>query len=506
MLKSYADFVNEITPEVLYHGLLGHGLFPEKLPPLFTSVPFFDYCRLNSIVSQNIGGGGRQYIFFESMRNINIPRQFGIPDPFAYQKLWEFLSSNWCKIRQHFVNQTENHTHKISRVHLRRLKNKSCLFEMNYKNILYDGDTETDLLLGKRYLVKADISNCFPSIYSHALPWALVGKDEAKKNRNKKSEWYNQLDLFTRNCKNGETYGLLIGPHASNLLAEIILTVIDNNLYKLNWRYIRNIDDFRCYVSNYEEGQEFLKNLEEELRYFNLLLNYKKTEIIKLPESTEKQWVRKLNTFPLFYHEVLDYKTVRGYFDMAVELMKNSNTNSAILNYVIKVVCHKKLSKNARVYTIKIVLHLAFIYQYLVPLLDKYLFSQFEVNIKDIDDFSNLLFHEAVKIYNWEAVIYAVYFSIKYNFNLKNITSDLIIKSNNCILMLVANIYFRQRKMINEIKVMKKHAKQISKHDFGQHWLFLYEVLPENDLKGEWKSMKKANISFILDEYNEFSD
>jgi hypothetical protein len=29
--------------------------------------------------------------------------------------------------------------------------------------------------LGKRFLVKTDIANCFPSVYSHALPWATVG-------------------------------------------------------------------------------------------------------------------------------------------------------------------------------------------------------------------------------------------------------------------------------------------------------------------------------------------
>jgi hypothetical protein len=503
MQKSYIDFINEITAETLYYGLLGHGLFPEKLPSLFTSAPFFDYCRSNSIASRSTG---RQYIFFESMRNINIPRQLGIPDPFAYQKLCEFLSLNWDKIRQHFEKQTTNHQYKISKVHLRKLKNKAHLFEMNYKNAWHDGDTETDLLLGKRYLVKADISNFFPSIYSHTLSWALIGKDKAKENRTLRSAWYNQLDLFTRNCKNGETHGLLIGPHASNLLSEIILTVIDNNLYKSKWRYIRNIDDFHCYVSNYEEGQEFLKKLEEELRHFDLLLNYRKTEILKLPEAAEKQWVRQLNALPFFHHEIVNYKTARGYFDMAIELMQNNDSNSAVLNYALKVLCRKELSENARVYSIKTVLHLAFIYQYLVPLLDKYLFSPFKANSIEIATFSNLLFHEAERLHNWEAVIYTVYFAIKYNFNLIGITSDLVIKSNNCILMVIANIYFKRRKMVDEIKKIKEYAKQISEYDFGQHWLFLYEVLSANDLKNEWRSMKKANISFILDKYNKLSD
>jgi hypothetical protein len=377
---------------------------------------------------------------------------------------------------------------------------------MNYKNWRYDPDPETNLFVGKRYLVKADISNCFPSIYSHALSWALVGKETAKKNKGTRSEWYNQLDFFTRNCKNGETHGLLIGPHASNLLSEIILTVIDKNLYDLKWKYTRAIDDFHCYVSNYEDGQKFLKDLEGELRNFDLLLNYKKTEILKLPESAGKQWVRQLNALTFFYHEPLNYKAASAYFNTVIELMQSNNMDSAILNYAIKALHDKKLSRNARIYCIKIVLHLAFIYQYLVPLLDTYLFVSFNVSSKEIADFSKLLLDEAVKLHNWEAVIHAVYFAIKYDFKLSKITDDMVIKSNDCILLVTAYIYFRRNKMADEIEKLKEFAQQKQEYDFGQYWLFLYEVLPENDLKNEWKSLKKAQVTFIRDEYNKFSD
>lgn len=39
--KSYYDFMSEITPTDLYAGLLAYGMFSEKLPPIFTSKPFF---------------------------------------------------------------------------------------------------------------------------------------------------------------------------------------------------------------------------------------------------------------------------------------------------------------------------------------------------------------------------------------------------------------------------------------------------------------------------------
>jgi hypothetical protein len=84
----------------------------------------------------------------------------------------------------YFEDKTNNQSHKISRIHIRKLKNKKHLFEMNYKNFLKDDlDIENVLSIGSRYVVKADISNCFPSIYTHSIPWALVGKESAKKDK-----------------------------------------------------------------------------------------------------------------------------------------------------------------------------------------------------------------------------------------------------------------------------------------------------------------------------------
>ena len=42
MDKKYSEFMDEITADELYEGLLGYGMFANKLPPIFTSVPFFD--------------------------------------------------------------------------------------------------------------------------------------------------------------------------------------------------------------------------------------------------------------------------------------------------------------------------------------------------------------------------------------------------------------------------------------------------------------------------------
>ncbi|WP_317423046.1 hypothetical protein [uncultured Acidaminococcus sp.] len=49
-------------------------------------------------------------------------------------------------------------------------------------------------------------------------------------NKTLKNSWPDKLDKACRDTTNGETHGVLIGPHASNVLAELLLTKIDAEL------------------------------------------------------------------------------------------------------------------------------------------------------------------------------------------------------------------------------------------------------------------------------------
>ena len=230
MGKKYADYMDEISADDLYKGLLAFGLFSNKIPPVFSSTPFFDYCVNNH---PSFSNGDYDYVRYKTLRNINIPRQLGIPVPMAYEKMCSVLKSNWSNIQSHFHTYTDAQTHVISRIHIQKRKNKDELFEMNYDDWKNAGSPKDDLLIGKRFVVKADISTFFPSIYTHSIPWALVGKAVAKQNRSK-SKWFNKIDKKCQEVKYGETHGLLIGPHASNLISEVILTVVDQELRQIH--------------------------------------------------------------------------------------------------------------------------------------------------------------------------------------------------------------------------------------------------------------------------------
>jgi len=56
-----------------------------------------------------------------------------------------------------------------------------------------------------------------------------------------------------------------------------------------------------------------------------------------------------------------------------------------------------------------------------------------------------------------------------------------------------------QKKLKDDIKALKSFAELLATDDeaFEQNWLFVYEVLPNTKLKGEWKGMKRKRVSFL---------
>lgn len=503
--------MDEISQDELFKGLLAYGYFPETIPPVFTSESFYNYCKKKNPVFSD---KWHDYVSYSSMRNINIPRQLSIPVPMKYQKLCDVIRNNWGSIQKHFHLQTDQNNYCISRTHLRKMEKTEALFKMNYQKWSDDGDPEADLLIHideensvktSKYLVEADISTCFPSIYSHAIPWAFVGKAVAKQTAKDDSLWYNQIDQACYKMKSNETHGLLIGPHASNLLSEIVLTVVDKKLSG-KYSYIRHIDDYDCYVESYEEGQRFLRDLETELKEFDLPLNHKKTRIISLPISFEKNWKHQLGNYPMIgRHGKTEPPQVNGFIDTALRLSDNDE-NFAIMNWAIKKLSKQNLTKNAKAVAAKRIMHLAVLYPYLLRLMEENVFIPFDVDKEQIQLFANTVFIEAKKVNNYEAVSYAIYYALKYDFWLCEEFDQWAIDQNDCITLLMTWLYYLKAchgsKTATYTKKLKAEALRIKNSDeMDRHWLFCYEVLSEKQLDDEWQVLKRAKVSFVSSIY-----
>ena len=67
------------------------------------------------------------------------------------------------------------------------------------------------------HLVKADIKNFYPSIYTHSIAWAIHGKNFIRKDRNRHDYRFlgNRLDRLFQYSNDQKTNGIPIGPVVS---------------------------------------------------------------------------------------------------------------------------------------------------------------------------------------------------------------------------------------------------------------------------------------------------
>lgn len=184
---------------------------------------------------------------------------------------------------------------------------------------------------------------------------------------------------------------------------------------------------------------------------------------------------------------------------MAIDLTENFK-DAAILKYSIKVINKKQLTKNAENYFIKTIFHYALIYQYLIPLLDKEIFSRYQILNDDMYIIINKIYENGIENNNYEAVMFGIYYAIKYNIELKNIDVQQLLIQDNCLVPLLGYRYFKTN--TRNKKIIKDYARKLKGlQEMDRNWLFIYEVLPADELDNDWKALKRKRISFIKSGY-----
>ncbi|MBL4766563.1 MAG: RNA-directed DNA polymerase, partial [Rhodobacteraceae bacterium] len=133
------------------------------------------------------------------------------------------------------------------------------------------------------FVLKADIAQFFPSIYTHTISWAAHGIENSKKDTDEKSKtnYFNALDFFIRNGQRGHTRGVLVGPDAYRIVAEYISVTMDEQIEAavkgLVVGAVRHVDDYYFGLKSEADGLVVLSKLREVLAGFELQLNDQKT-------------------------------------------------------------------------------------------------------------------------------------------------------------------------------------------------------------------------------------
>lgn len=241
-------------------------------------------------------------------------------------------------------------------------KIKCCSIPIYSKNIKKDtiknwwDNIEQEFIkqsLNYKYLYITDISDCYPSIYTHSIAWAIHGIKNSKNNKNDKEMIGNFLDTCFRKMSYNQTNGIPQGNVLSDFVAEIILSACDEELYKKleekkikNYFILRYRDDYRIFINSKEDGDEIIKHLTEILYTYNFKLNSKKTifsdDIITSSIKPEKyNWITS--------NKFCENKTIQKKLLVIYEFSKKfQNTN--ILNKLLKELYKENIYKKSLKY------------------------------------------------------------------------------------------------------------------------------------------------------------
>lgn len=289
----------------VFRWLLREGYFPESdvLPPCFMVAKIPRKPKLYAAVPKK----GKFSPTRSECINVHFPkseytdRTFGVMHPEIHNDIAYHVSKNWKSVVKALVPNDSIVSSYSFPVPIDS-RNPGRLGLLRSGRAIYEfiGMIDDDLAsVAYRYthLVKADIKNFYPSIYTHSISWALHGKKKARKSLWDNSLLGNRLDKLFQNANDGCTNGVPIGPVVSDIASEIVASAVDRLLSKsitaraIKCEIVRFKDDYRILVKSENDGRKAIKLLQAALKEYNLELSDSKTTITTLPAGLFREWV-----------------------------------------------------------------------------------------------------------------------------------------------------------------------------------------------------------------------
>lgn len=212
-------------------------------------------------------------------------RPLQIIHPFLYVLLVKEITeeANWKKLlgRFHdFQNDDKIKCFSIPVEAKSRQSDKAEQILQWWENIEQESINQS---LDYKFSYDTDIADCYGSLYTHSIAWAIETIGIAKKQRDGKLLG-NKIDAHIRNMQYGQTNGIPQGSVLMDFIAEIILGYIDELLAaeisknKINdYNIFRYRDDYKIFVNAPNDGEVILRLLSELIVPFGLKLNSSKT-------------------------------------------------------------------------------------------------------------------------------------------------------------------------------------------------------------------------------------
>lgn len=336
----------------------------------------------NSVGANGQTGANRPYNF----ENVNYKflnnkdgkyawRPFQLIHPALYVSLVDNITKkdNWNLLVARFSQFATNHNIRCYSIPLESQddqSDKATIVDNWWQSI---EQQSIELALSYEYVLHTDISDCYGSIYTHSISWAIHTKTVSKAKKNDKQIIGNVIDKHLQDMAYGQTNGIPQGSVLMDFIAEMVLGYADlelsNRIIQENiqdYQIIRYRDDYRIYSNNPQTAEYIAKLLTEVLIHLGMRLNVQKTLVSnniirdsvkpdKLYWISSKQGARSIQEHLLLIHELSENypnsgslnKALNKFFDRIKGLAEIKQDIKVLISILVDI-----MYKNPRVYPI----------------------------------------------------------------------------------------------------------------------------------------------------------
>lgn len=416
--------------------LIAKGFFPVQLPPAFsTEILSKKYKRVALEWEKIKEIPSSKPEKFSVARSSYHRRPTSIVNPIPYYFLAKEISVSWKDIQKHYKKSTLSLS-KPTILGTDRAINLSKFGELHEEKIIRSS--------GYRYALITDITQFFPTIYTHTIPWALHGKSEAKIHKKDKTYLGNKLDKSSMAIQEWQTMGLPIGPDTSHILAEIIGVGIDLKIkeYLGYWPPgYRYVDDFYLFFSTRNEAEAALSKIIKSINYFELHINATKTRIIKIKQIIDDSWKYSVKQIAISDDKKAQRRDIHKFFEHLFQLAEKFGDES-VMKYGVRYISTKIIKKSNwdifEPYLLKTGFSFPNTIQTVAHVLSTYKYHDYELNLRNIERFANLLVIEHAISDHHSEVAWALWILKELSLKLTKEAIDSLSNINSSVCILVA--------------------------------------------------------------------
>ena len=442
-----------------------------------------------------------------------------IPNPKHFSLLCEKIAANWTEFEKVYQLSDYSQSYPIPETAAnKRSVSTHSKSVAEFRNELLK--TSIDKLLE----VRVDISKFYPTIYTHSIAWALLGKEKAKHYFKEKDnldtlissgdtdaalyKLAENLDIAVRSCQERQSIGIPIGPDTSHIIAEAVACRLDQILKDkfgiIGLKVCRYYDDYYLYVSTRDEADKVLKGLQLILSDYQLEINEGKVKIREFPFAFEDEFTTALFLFDFKKTNLTN--SIKYYFSLIWSFVeKNPKKADWIFKYSLRIFEYStvKIPKNSWKTFEDLLLKTALIEPAILDIVTRILLtynSYLDASTKEkLSKLVNVIINEHCPLHHNFEVSWALWIAKTFEIEIEEDSANKIIDTKDSISNLILLDLIKNTKLVRGAPQINKIEVDLTDNIlFTESWLLAYEGVKQGWLNPAELNLLDKNLFFQL--------